>query len=191
MLIHWFSYNIPLCIHTTIYLSLLLSYGHLVYMGFFFSFLNPFHWKDWCWSWNSNTLVTWWEEPTHWKRPWCWERLRQEEKEATEDEMVGRHHWLNGHEFEQTLGDSEGQGSLACCSPWGHKELDTTECLSTEQHKPTLILSNSWKCSQFPSRGTKIPHATLHGQNKSNTQTVWQMGGLEIREALVFVEYLL
>ena len=33
-------------------------------------------WKDWCWSWNSNTLVTWWEELTHWKRPWCWERLR-------------------------------------------------------------------------------------------------------------------
>ena len=34
-----------------------------------------FHWKDWCWSWNANTLATWWEELTHWKRPWCWERL--------------------------------------------------------------------------------------------------------------------
>ena len=34
------------------------------------------HWKDWCWSWNSSTLATWWEELTHWKRPWCWERLR-------------------------------------------------------------------------------------------------------------------
>ena len=34
------------------------------------------HWKDWCWSWNSNTLVTWCEEWTHWKRPWCWERLK-------------------------------------------------------------------------------------------------------------------
>ena len=34
------------------------------------------HWKDWCSSWNSNTLATWWEEPTHWKRPWCWERLK-------------------------------------------------------------------------------------------------------------------
>ena len=42
-----------------------------------------------------------------------------------EDEMVGWHHQLNGHEFEQTLGDREGQGSLACCSPWGRKELDT------------------------------------------------------------------
>ena len=39
--------------------------------------------------------------------------------------MVGWHHQLNGREFEQTPGDSEGQGSLACCSPWGHKELDT------------------------------------------------------------------
>ena len=43
----------------------------------------------------------------------------------TENDMVGWHHQLNGHEFEQTLGDSEGQGSLACCSPWGHKEPDT------------------------------------------------------------------
>ena len=34
------------------------------------------HWKDWCWSWNSNSLATWCKEPTHWKRPWCWERLR-------------------------------------------------------------------------------------------------------------------
>ena len=44
--------------------------------------------------------------------------------------MVGWHHWLNGHEFEQTPGDSEGQGSLACYSPWGHKELNTTELLN-------------------------------------------------------------
>ena len=50
----------------------------------------------------------------------------QEEKGAAEDKMVGWYHRLNGHEFEQTLGDSERQGSLACCSPWGRKELDTT-----------------------------------------------------------------
>ena len=63
------------------------------------------HWKDWCWSWNSNTLTTWCEEMTHLKRPWCWERLKaeerlKEEKGMTEDEMVGWHHWLNGHELE-------------------------------------------------------------------------------------------
>ena len=45
----------------------------------------------------------------------------------TEDEMVGWHHRLDGHEFEQFLGIDDGQGSLVCCSPWGHKELDTTE----------------------------------------------------------------
>ena len=53
----------------------------------------------------------------------CWE---QEEKGMTEDEMVGWHHWLDGHEFEQTLGESEGQEILACHSPWGCKELDNT-----------------------------------------------------------------
>ena len=47
-----------------------------------------------------------------------------------EDEMIGRHHRLNGHEFEQVLGDGEGQGSLECCSPWGCKDSDTTEQLN-------------------------------------------------------------
>ena len=54
----------------------------------------------------------------------------QEEKGTTEDEMVEWHHRLNGHEFEQALGDGEGQGSLACGSPWGRKESDTTERLN-------------------------------------------------------------
>ena len=49
----------------------------------------------------------------------------QEEKGTTEDEMVGWHHPLDGHEFEQALGVGDGQGSLACCSPRGHKESDT------------------------------------------------------------------
>ena len=52
---------------------------------------------------------------------------RQKEKGTTEDEMVGWHHRLNGHEFEQAPGVGDGQGSLACCSPWGFKELDMTE----------------------------------------------------------------
>ena len=71
------------------------------------------HKKDWCWSWSSNTLATWCEEPTHWKRHWFWENWRQKEKGVAEDEMVVWHHWLNGYEFEQTPGDSEGQGSAA------------------------------------------------------------------------------
>ena len=52
---------------------------------------------------------------------------RQEEKGITEDEMVGWHHQLSGHEFEEAPGTGEGQESLACCSPWDSKELDTTE----------------------------------------------------------------
>ena len=55
---------------------------------------------------------------------------RQEEKRTAEDEIVGWHHWLNGHEFEQAPGVGDGQGSLACWSPWGHKESDTTERLN-------------------------------------------------------------
>ena len=55
---------------------------------------------------------------------------RQKEKGMTEDERVGWHHWLSGLEFEQTPGIGDGQGSLVCCSPWGHKELDTTEWLN-------------------------------------------------------------
>ena len=54
------------------------------------------------------------------------ERLRR----GQQDEMVGGHHQLNGHEFEKALGVGDGQGSLACCSPWGCKELDMTERLN-------------------------------------------------------------
>ena len=53
-----------------------------------------------------------------------------EEKGTTEAEIVGWHHRLNGHEFQQALGVDDGQGSLVCCSPWGCKELDTTEQLN-------------------------------------------------------------
>ena len=55
---------------------------------------------------------------------------KQEEKGTTEDEMVGWHHQLNGHKFEQALGAGDGQGSLACCSPWSRKESDMTEWLN-------------------------------------------------------------
>ena len=60
---------------------------------------------------------------------------RQEEKGTREDKMVGWHHWLNGHEFEQGLGDGEGQGSLVCCSPLGHKESDMTEWLNSNNNR--------------------------------------------------------
>ena len=79
------------------------------------------------------TLILWPSDARNWligKDPDAGEDWRQEEKGMTEDEMVGWHHWLDGHEFEQALGVGDGQGSLTCCSPWGHKELDTTEQLN-------------------------------------------------------------
>ena len=65
-----------------------------------------------------------------WKDPDAGKDWRQEEKGATEDEMVGWQHRLDGHEFEQTPGVGDGQGGLVCCNSWGCKELDTTERLN-------------------------------------------------------------
>ena len=65
-----------------------------------------------------------------WKTTDSGKDWRQEEKETTEDKMVGWHYRLDGHEFERALGIGDGQGGLACCSPWGHKESDRTEWLN-------------------------------------------------------------
>ena len=91
------------------------------------------------------------------KDPDAGEDWGQEEKEATEDEMVRLHHRLNGHEFEQTLGDGEGQGSLACCSPRGHKESDTTE-----------RLNNNWNSAW---KGKLLLKACLLGEGKNRQKT--------------------
>ena len=68
------------------------------------------------------------------KDPDVGEDWRREEKGMTEDEMIGWHHWLNGHEFEQTPGAGEGQGSLVCCNSWGCKQSDVTEWLNWTKH---------------------------------------------------------
>ena len=86
------------------------------------------------WSWNSNTLATWCEELIV-KDPDAGKDWGQEEKGRPEDEMVGWHHWLDGHEFEQSPGVGDGQGGLACCSPWGRKEWDMTEPLNWTGYK--------------------------------------------------------
>ena len=75
---------------------------------------------------------------------------RREEKGATEDEMVGWHHQLNGHECEQTLGNDEGQGSLACCSPWGHKKSDMTEPLNNKYWSPRFQVNGTEFIFIFP-----------------------------------------
>ena len=88
----------------------------------------------------AETPILWPPDVKNWligKDPDAGKDWRQEE-ETTEDEMVGLHHWLDGHEFEQTLGDGEGQESLACCSPWDLEELDMTEQLS-KSNTPILL----------------------------------------------------
>ena len=88
------------------------------------SVLNS-HWKDRCWSWKSNTLATWCEVLAHLKRPWCWERLK-----AGEGDDRGWDGWMASLTqwtwvwWTPRVGD--GQGGLACCSPWDHKESDWT-----------------------------------------------------------------
>ena len=76
---------------------------------------------------------SWLLEKTDAGRDW-----EQEGKGTTEDEMAGWHHWLDGHEFEWTLGDGDGQGGLACCDSWGRKESDTTERLNWTELNQTL-----------------------------------------------------
>ena len=77
--------------------------------------------------------ILWPSDAKNWligKDPDTGKDLRQEENGMTKDEMVGWQHWLDGQEFEQAPGVGDEQGSLACCSPWGHKEWDTTEWLN-------------------------------------------------------------
>ena len=98
-----------------------------------------------------------------WKDPdvgkdWRWE------KGTTEDEMVGWHHRLSGHEFEQAPGVVDGQGGLACCSPWGHRESDTTERLKwtglnwTELNGPHTMLNVGSTCQ--PEEATWWKHCS-------------------------------
>ena len=97
---------------------------------------------------------------------------RREEKGTTEDEIIGWHHQLNGHEFEQAPGVGDGQAGLACCSPWGHKELDVTErlnwstiCLSIHllmdiRAVPSRIVESYYNCTFIILR---THHTVFHG----------------------------
>ena len=91
----------------------------------------------------AETPILWQPDAKSWlirKDPDAGKDWGQEEKGMTEDEMVGWHHGLDRHEFEQAPGVGDEQGSLACCSPWGHKKSDTTELNWTE-----LKASGQWK----------------------------------------------
>ena len=109
---------------------------------------NPLEWKEikpvnpkgnqsWIFTGRTDaeaeTPILWPPGKKNWvvgKDPDAGKDWRREEKGTTEDEMVGWHYWLDGHEFELALGVDDGQGSLACCSPWGRKQSDTTQRLN-------------------------------------------------------------
>ena len=84
------------------------------------------------------TPILWPPDAKNWligQDPDAGKNWSQEEKGKTEDEMVGRHHWLHGHEFEQTPGAGDGQGGLVCCSSWGLKGLDRTGQMNWTEKK--------------------------------------------------------
>ena len=92
----------------------------------------------------AEALILWLSDAKNWliwKDPDAGKDWRQDEKGTTEDEMAGWHHQLDGHEFEQALGVGDGQGSLACCSPWGCNDLDTTEQLNWTAERDYLSIS--------------------------------------------------
>ena len=94
--------------------------------------------------------ILWLPDVKNWllgKDPDAGKDWRQEEKGMTEDKMVGWHHQLDGHEFEQTPEAGDGQGCLVCCSPWGHKESDTTEWLNWTNEGACLIAEFLSDCS--------------------------------------------
>ena len=114
--------------------------------------------------------ILWPSDVKNWligKDPDAGKDWRQKEKGKTEDEMVGWHHQLDGHEFEQTLGAGDGQGGVACCSPCGCKALDTTELLNwTEPHLQNMVTSSAfiffWSLSEHSKCIIDPPCTGLH-----------------------------
>ena len=97
------------------------------------------HCKDWCGSWNSNTLAICCEELTHLKRPWCWERLKVEGEgndQGWDGCMASLTRWT-------WVWVGVGQGSLMCCSPWGRKESDMIEWLNWTELSWKIVCSYS------------------------------------------------
>ena len=104
--------------------------------------------QTWCWSWNSNTLAIWCKEVTHCKRPWCWKRFKAggEEDDRGWDDWMPSLTWWTWVWASSEIGD--GQGSLTCCNPWDHKELDPTEWVNwkPENHMLPAIQATAPYC---------------------------------------------
>ena len=93
----------------------------------------------------------------------------RQEKGLTEDEMIDRHHWFNGHEFEQAPGVGDGQGSLVSCSPWGHKESDMTERLNWTELNPAKWVAASFFCRQEERDSERCRELSIFLLQSSNT----------------------
>ena len=97
----------------------------------------------------AETSTLWLPDVKNWligKDPDAGKDWRQKEKVMAEDKMVEWHHWLNGHMFEQALGDGDGQGGLACCSPWDRKESDMSERLNWTDVIKSIGIGDDLKC---------------------------------------------
>ena len=121
------------------------------------------HWKDWCWSWNSRTLATWCEKLTHLKRSWWWERLGA----GGEGDNRGWDGWMASPTrwawVWAGFRNWYGQGGLACCSPWGHKELDTTERVNWTMEKYPILSKHftEFSHSEHASPDSELGHPSV------------------------------
>ena len=119
--------------HFSTVLSRVLGPINILYSVFIYSFFHPWTNMYQMTDVEAEAPILWPPDVTNWllgKDPDAGKDWRHEEKGMAEDEMVGWPHRLYGHEFEQAVGVGDGQGSLACCNPWGCKESDTTERLN-------------------------------------------------------------
>ena len=150
---------------------------------------------------NAETPTLWPPDAKSWlilKDPDVEKDWGQEEKGVTEDDIVGWHHWLHGHEFEQTLGDGEGQGSLVCCSPWGHKELDMTEGLNNNNScclRDVVEVSGrnfgAWGMSMTSCMGETVKNPLL-STVLSNAQNIHAEGkhiSLDPSSILIYIQF--
>ena len=107
-----------------------------------------------------------------WKDPDAGKDWGQEEKGTTENEMLGWHHWLNGHGFGWTPGVGDGQGGLVCCRSWGHKELDTTEQLNWTEIPIVLRLRKCPRADDLKGRPRQESQCLLRPTLRSHTPSV-------------------